>query len=64
VTLEELQKVCLQGQPVWVVYSFPRYIRGVAPELMKMIQERFILVKVFPGTIGDGDVVVARYSGG
>jgi mannosyltransferase len=64
VTLEELQKVCLQGQPVWVVYSFPRYIRGVAPDLMKMIQDHFTQVKVFPGTIGDGDVVVARYSGG
>ncbi|HEY6339991.1 MAG TPA: glycosyltransferase family 39 protein [Bryobacteraceae bacterium] len=63
-TLEELQNVCLQGKPVWMVYSFPRYIRAAAPGLMKMIQERFTTVRVFPGTIGDGDVVVARYPKG
>jgi mannosyltransferase len=64
VTLEELQNVCLQGKPVWLVYSLPRYIRGATPGLMKMIQERFTTVRVFPGTLGDGDVVVARYPKG
>jgi mannosyltransferase len=63
-TPEKLQQICLEGKPVWVVYTFPRYLQSFAPGVMKMIQERFTIVKVFPGTVGDGDVFVARYPRG
>jgi mannosyltransferase len=63
-TPEQLQKICLEGKPVWVVYTFPRYLQNFAPGVMKMIQERFTTVKIFPGTVGDGDVFVARYPRG
>jgi mannosyltransferase len=63
-TPEKLQQICLEGKPVWVVYTFPRYLQSFAPGVAKMIQERFTTVKVFPGTVGDGDVFVAKYPRG
>jgi hypothetical protein len=39
----------------WVVYSFPEYMD---PQLVTAIRERCRTPKVFPGTLGGGDVVV------
>ena len=57
-TAEQLREVCRRGGPVWLVYTFPRYL---SPALSEAIREEFTVVRVFPGTVGDGDVFVGRY---
>jgi len=56
----DLQAICGQGRVVWVVYTFPRYLESWSPPLAEMIRKDFTVARVFPGTVGDGDVYVAR----
>jgi hypothetical protein len=60
-TVEQLREICRQGRPVWVVYTFPRYLVTAAPGVLEMIRNEFTVVRIFPGTVGDGDVFVERY---
>ncbi len=61
---EQLQAISSQGRPVWVVTTFPRYLEDWRPALAAMIREKFEIIKVFPGTVGDGDIYVARFQPG
>ena len=61
-TVEKMRQVCGTGQPVWVVYSMPRYLEVVSPAVLAMIQREFTLVRVFHGTLGDGDIFVAKFN--
>jgi len=60
-TEEKLQQICHQGRNVWLVYTFPRYLADAAPAVMQMIRKEFTVVRVFHGTVGDGDVFVDRF---
>jgi hypothetical protein len=60
-TEEKLQEVCRQGRNVWLVYTFPRYLADAAPAVMGMIRREFTVIRVFHGTVGDGDVFVDRF---
>lgn len=60
-SLEQLQAICSQGRPVWMVTTFPRYLESWRPSLAAMIRQKFEIIRVFPGTVGDGDVYVARF---
>jgi uncharacterized membrane protein len=61
-TVERMREICGKGQPVWVVYSMPRYLEVVAPAVLAMIQRDFTVIRVFHGTLGDGDILVARFN--
>ncbi len=53
------------GRRVWLMYTFPRYIDDETPGLMDAIRRRFREVRVFPGTLNDGEVFVCvRDAGG
>jgi len=58
---EQLQAICSRGRPVWVVTTFPRYLESWRPSLAAMIREKFEIIRVFPGTVGGGDIYVARF---
>ena len=58
---EALRNICQRGGPVWLVYTFPRYLEGAAPGVTEMIQREFTVIRVFRGTLGDGDVFVAKF---
>ncbi|MDP9170321.1 MAG: glycosyltransferase family 39 protein [Acidobacteriota bacterium] len=60
-TAEKMKAICNKGQPVWVVYTMPRYLAVSAPGVMDIIRKQFTVVRVFHGTVGDGDVYVARF---
>jgi hypothetical protein len=57
-TTPALQDLCRRGKTVWLVYTFPRYL---PPDLWQAIKEKFTVIQVFHGTVGDGDVVAARF---
>jgi hypothetical protein len=63
-TAERLQEDCRQGRAVWIVYTFPRYLAAWRPPLMEIIRNRFTVIRVFPGTLGDGAVFVGRFQPG
>ncbi len=60
-TKGELEKICRQGRVVWLVYTFPRYLEAAVPGIRDLIQKEFKVIRVFHGTLGDGDVFVARF---
>lgn len=63
-TVEKLQEICRHHHAVWVVYTFPRYLDDLAPAVMEMIRKEFTTIRVFHGTVGDGDIFVARFQSG
>jgi 4-amino-4-deoxy-L-arabinose transferase-like glycosyltransferase len=50
----------LETKPAWVVYSFPEYME---PDLVDTIRRHCGAPRVFPGTLGGGDVVVCKLEG-
>jgi hypothetical protein len=57
-TREELDALCSQGKVVWLTYTLPRYL---PPAVLEAIRGKFTTIRVFHGTVGDGDVSVARF---
>jgi len=44
----------------WVVYTLPRYLAATQPGLVARLETDYELVAAFPGTVGDGVLVVRR----
>jgi 4-amino-4-deoxy-L-arabinose transferase-like glycosyltransferase len=59
-TVGDLATLRRPGSTVWVLYSFNRDMRLRYPQLYDYIQSNFDLVTMFPGTLGDGTLYVAR----
>jgi hypothetical protein len=57
----ELAKAQNQGGELWLVYTLPFQIEAFHPELWQMIQQKYEVVRTFPGTLNGGEVVVCRY---
>lgn len=45
---------------IWVLYTFPMHLRAVRPDLWDALERDFEVLRRFPGTVGDGAVVVVR----
>jgi 4-amino-4-deoxy-L-arabinose transferase-like glycosyltransferase len=51
----------LRGQgPVWLVYTFPRYLAVLDSGIARTVARECESARRFRGTVGDGDVVVCR----
>lgn len=59
-TADELREITARPGSTWLIYTFPEVLGSVYPEIMKLIQEEFILVKEFPGTVQSGTVYVMK----
>ena len=55
-----IERSAISGDGAWVLYTLPRYLEAKDPELMTILERDFELVRVFPGTLGDGAVIVRR----
>jgi hypothetical protein len=60
----KLREIAGRSPDVWMVYTMPRYLEAAAPDVMEMIRTNFKTVRIFPGTVGDGDVYVSKYRPG
>jgi hypothetical protein len=60
---QELDAVQRDRPNLWLVYTIPAQIRSVSMEFWREIQQGFEVVKVFPGTLGDGQIYVCRKRG-
>jgi hypothetical protein len=54
----QLDAIRAQGHRVWMVYTFPLYVERETPDLMATIRRDCPAKRVFPGTVGGGDVTV------
>jgi len=59
-TGSELEKLENSSGSEWLVYTLPIEIRAFKPELWKVIERDYSVVKVFPGTLNGGEVFVCR----
>ena len=59
-TESELELVRRSGGNTWLVYTLPVEVKTYRPGVWQTIQSDFTVVKVFPGTLGGGEVVVCR----
>lgn len=57
-TLDELAKARSHGGRTWLLYTFPRYLEQRAPDVAALIRTSCPVARVFPGTVGGGDIVV------
>jgi hypothetical protein len=59
-SLEELRNQTAPTGTTWVLYTLPRYLHTTQPDLFAHLERDFELVRSFPGTVGDGAIVVRR----
>ncbi len=59
-TLDELTMRRAEKGRIWVLYTLPSYLAEARPELAAVLEAEFELMQVFPGTLGDGQIVVRR----
>ena len=59
-TVEELNQALDRYPRLWLVYTLPIEVRAYHPGMWDVIKARFEKVKVFPGTLGAGEVTVCR----
>jgi mannosyltransferase len=55
---EELARVRASAPRTWVLYTFPRYLEARLPDVASIIRRECRPERVFPGTVGGGDIVV------
>jgi len=59
----DLEAIQDRHQGVWLVYTLPVHLKAWVPDIWEMVQRDYDVVRVFPGTLGGGDVVVCRWRG-
>jgi mannosyltransferase len=61
-TRDELDEVVRNHPDTWLVYTAPIEVKAFRPDLWKAIEKEFETDRVFPGTLGGGEVYVCRHS--
>jgi mannosyltransferase len=57
-SLAHFQGLRSSGRRAWLLYTLPVYIEATTPELMAAIRQECPPARVFPGTLGGGDLIV------
>jgi hypothetical protein len=59
-TRDELEALKRSYATIWLVYTIPVEVKAYHPDIWQMIERDFEVVKIFPGTLGGGEVYVCR----
>ena len=62
-SVDELRALQSRADATWVLYTLPTHLRATQPALADLLDSEFEAVRVFPGTLGDGAVIVRRSTG-
>ena len=57
-TQTELEAIRQAHATVWLVYTLPIEVKAYRPDIWRAIERDFEVVKLFPGTLGGGEVYV------
>ena len=60
ISVDELNKYKSKQGYTWVLFTLPSYIETAFPVLYKKLENDYEQMKIFPGTLGDGDIIVLR----
>lgn len=58
--VSELEDIRREHRRMWVVYTIPLELQQFHPALWSLINSDFEVIKVFPGTLGGGQITVCR----
>ncbi len=56
----ELDQMRRRHKSLWLVYTLPAQLQGFHPEIWRAVGADFEVVKVFPGTLGGGEITICR----
>jgi hypothetical protein len=56
----ELAAIEQLNERVWLVYTIPIEVKAFRPDIWKMIENDYEVVKIFPGTLNGGEVFVCQ----
>jgi hypothetical protein len=59
-TSAQLEEIRHSHANVWLVYTIPVQLKAYQPDIWQTVDRDFETVKVFPGTLGGGEVLVCR----
>jgi uncharacterized membrane protein len=59
-SVESLERLRTRAQRTWLVYTLPMHLDAVYPELMAHVRREFQTIRIFPGTLSGGAIVVRR----
>ncbi|MBV6497747.1 MAG: hypothetical protein JFAIHJKO_02898 [Pyrinomonadaceae bacterium] len=59
-TASDLEKIEGRSDSEWLIYTLPIEIKAFKPELWKVIERDYSVVRVFPGTLNGGEVFVCK----
>jgi uncharacterized membrane protein len=59
-TAGELEALRARGSKVWLLYTSPIHLRARYPEIWNIIQAEFQTVRVFHGTLGNGEIYLCQ----
>lgn len=59
-TASELENFERKSENEWLIYTLPIEIQAFKPDLWKVIERDYSVVKVFPGTLNGGEVFVCK----
>jgi 4-amino-4-deoxy-L-arabinose transferase-like glycosyltransferase len=63
-TTDELRARQSDAGSTWLLYAFPTHMEAFLPALWEAVQSDFDVIRVFPGTLGSGEVYVCRRASG
>jgi hypothetical protein len=59
-SVSALNRIEREHRRTWVVYTFPIRLKVVQPEIWTRLQESYVKMASFPGTVGGGTLIVMR----
>lgn len=59
-TVDEILDQRSLGGHTWVLYTRPIFLKQARPELTEFLDNNFEVLRVFPGSLHDGEIIVAR----
>jgi len=59
----QLDAALESGHTTWLIYAMPIAVRASQPEIWDEVQTDFTVVRVFPGTLGGGEIYVCKSTG-
>jgi 4-amino-4-deoxy-L-arabinose transferase-like glycosyltransferase len=62
-TADQLENMRQGGNRLFLVYTLPIELKAAHPDIWKTVEADFETIKVFPGTLGGGEVYVCRERG-
>jgi hypothetical protein len=59
-TRTELRAIQQEHERTWLVYTIPIQVKAYCPDIWEEIENSYKVVKVFPGTLGGGELYVCQ----